>query len=345
MTDAVTVAALHGEDCRNALDCPPCLYCGGVASEPLFDGIRDRLHYVDGAWSFSRCVECGSAMLCPQPQESELPSFYPPVYSFQRDFETPSLLRRLLNGLEYRLFFEPQYRAQVRCVARNIHAPRGTQPRLLDIGCGRGLRLLSFRAQGFQCVGMDFQPEVVAQVEKNLGIPAVCCDMQGLCGHFGEESFDVITAFFLIEHVPDVLEVLTTCRRLLKPGGWLVGAVPFLDSVQGSILRSRWINVTEAPRHLSLPTREGMRRVCARAGYDAVVIRPDSCLNCAGQVASSLLPEASITQAYGEPRWKAVLLRVLGGLVTIGVVPFVLAENYVFQRPATALVFARKPAG
>jgi hypothetical protein len=58
---------------------PPCLYCAGVAYEPLFDQVCDRLGYVPGSWAFRLCRECGSAMLVPLPRKEDLPSFYPPV--------------------------------------------------------------------------------------------------------------------------------------------------------------------------------------------------------------------------------------------------------------------------
>lgn len=55
---------------------------------------------------------------------------------------------------------------------------------------------------------MDFQPEAVDYLRQQLGIPAVCADAAQAAKHFPPASFDVITAFYVLEHVPDVQAVL-----------------------------------------------------------------------------------------------------------------------------------------
>jgi len=322
---------------------PICLYCAGRSYTPLFENVHDRLGYVQGVWAFWRCRGCGSAVLSPFPKSSELASFYPPVYSFRLDLGRESAWRRFLARLEYRLYFGPQYEAQARRVLRGVGWRDGQGRRLLDVGCGRGLRLLTFRRRGFDVQGMDLQPEVVEYLRRDLGIPAVCADVHELSSCFPPESFDLITAFFVLEHVPSVQAVLENCIRLLKPGGWFVGAVPFVDSVQAGLFKDRWINVTEAPRHLSLPTRAGMKRVCQRAGFDRIMLHPDSTLNCAGQVGISLFPGGTITHFYGGGRLGAFVQRVLAGSLTALAIPFCAVENHVLRRPSLGMVFAHKP--
>jgi SAM-dependent methyltransferase len=321
---------------------PPCLYCGGEAYSRLFAGVHDRLGYVPGTWEYWRCGGCGSAMLAPFPRLEDLPAFYPPVYGFVPEMGQESTLKRTLAGLEYRFFFKPQYAAQVRRILRGAPGlpPR---PRLLDVGCGRGLRLLAFRDRGCDVHGLDFQPEVVDYVQKHFGIPVACAGVENLDRHFAPASFDLVTAFYVVEHVVDVAEVLRTCFRLLRPGGWFVAAVPMVDSVQARVFRSHWMNVTEAPRHVSLPSHRGLHEVCARVGYDRVSIQPDSTLTCAGIIGLSVFPQAATTAVYGGSRARAVANRLLGGLVALTAVPWVLAENYLIRRPAHGMVFAHKP--
>ena len=244
-----------------------CLYCGSRQQEPLYRGIRDRLGYVDGRWKILRCCQCGSGILHPFPSERDLAGFYPPLYSFTPEVGDKSALMKTLAGLERRLFFEPQYGGQVRQVLKGVHWQGQEGLRLLDVGCGRGLRLAIFRRFGFEVHGTDFLPEVVDYVKEQLGIPAVCADADGLLTAFPPRSFDVLTAFFVFEHVPDVDKVLQNCWTLLRPGGWLAAAVPVLDGLQSQLLGKRWINVTEAPRHLSLPSYRGLEIACRRAGF------------------------------------------------------------------------------
>src|SRR3989442_1636035 len=184
--------------------------------------VWERLGYVPGRWAFWRCRECGSAVLSPFPKANELASLYPPVYSFALDLGRENPFRRFLARLEYRFFFRPQYEAQARRVLRGIDWQGARGQRLLDVGCGPGLRLITFRRRGFDVRGMDFQPEVVEYLRKELGIPAVCTDVHGLAECFPPTSFDLITAFSVLEHVPSVEAALESCFRLLNPCRWLV---------------------------------------------------------------------------------------------------------------------------
>lgn len=322
---------------------PACLYCGGRDYQPLFSGIQDRLRHVPGTWAYHRCRQCGSAMLAPHPRVEDLPSFYPPVYSFTPEMgEQQPLVRRLVATLHHRLFLQPQYATQARKVLRGIawHGRPGL--RLLDVGCGRGLRLLALQRRGCEVQGMDFQAGDVDYVRDRLAIPAVCTDIDGLTNHFAPETFGAITSFHVIEHVADVARMLRSCWELLKPGGWLVAATPLVDSVQARWLGRRWVAVTDAPRHLSLPSQEGLRRACTAAGFSQITIRPDSTLSCAGVVATSLFPGSTTTHLYGSGRLRALLSAGAAGVTTLLAFPWCLVENYALRRPAYGMVFARK---
>jgi SAM-dependent methyltransferase len=322
---------------------PACPYCSNFSYAILFENVRDRLRHVPGRWAYWRCRACGSAVLCPYPRASELSAFYPPVYTFQPDAGQRGMLKRILARLQYLFFFRPQYAAQVRQVLRGIGWRGQPDQQLLDVGCGRGLRLLAFQKRGFRVQGMDFQPEVVEYLRQELGIPALCTDVGGLSDAYPLRAFDLVTAFHVVEHVPDVDLMLRNCFGLLKPGGWFAAAVPLIDSVQARVLRSRWVAVTEAPRHLTLPTAAGLRIACRRVGFDRVEFRPDATLNCAGALVLSLLPGVATTHLVGGGRWRAVLTGALAALLTVLSLPVCLVENYLVRRPALGMVFARKP--
>jgi SAM-dependent methyltransferase len=322
---------------------PPCLYCSGDSCEPLFDQVRDRLGYVPGSWSFRRCRGCGSAVLVPFPRQEDLPAFYPPAYTFSPE-PAQGALKRLLAKLEYRLFYHPMFEAQARRVLGGVGWDGRPGRALLDVGCGTGLRLLAFQRRGFQVQGMDFQPEAVQYLKERLGIPCVCTDVQGLSDHFPANSLDVITAFHLIEHLTDAQAFLRNCFHILKPGGWFVGVAPLVDSFQVRLFRARSQMVTEAPRHVTLPSQEGLRRLCSRAGFEKVAVRPDSPLDCAALVGLSLFPGSTTHRVYAGGRLGAVLARLSAAVVTALSYPWCLVENYLLRRPAVGMIFARKPA-
>jgi ubiquinone/menaquinone biosynthesis C-methylase UbiE len=283
-------------------------------------------------------------MLAPFPRETDLEAFYPPLYGFTPEVAAEQGgLKSWVGRLQNRLFFQPQYSMQAQAVVSVTGS--GTGRRLLDVGCGMGLRLIELRKQGFEVEGVDFQPAVVEYLQKQLGIPAVCSGAGKLDQVFRPESFDVITAFYVLEHVPDVHKVLESCWRLLRPGGWLVAAIPVVDGIHYRLFKSRSKCVVEAPRHLSLPSQKGIKNLYDKIGYDRIVIKPDSVLMCAGVMALSLFPQASTTHFYRASRFRALFATVLGTAALSVSVPWCLVENYVFRQPAIALVFGRKPAG
>ncbi len=277
---------------------PPCLYCGETATVPLWDDVFDRLGRSPDRWEFRRCVGCRSALLRPAPREADLLGFYPPAYSFATGLGGESRLKRWLSAMEYSLFYHPMYRADARRVVGRTHSSAAHRGRMLDVGCGRGLRLAAFRRLGYEVCGADFQPEVVESLRTQWGIPGVCADANNLDQVFPPESFDVVTAYHLIEHVLDVNGLLRKCWTLLKPGGWLAVAAPLCDSVQAARLKSRWQGAAEAPRHVTIPSREGLQKALQAGGFAEISVAPDSLLNCAGVLVLSLLPGSTTPVAY-----------------------------------------------
>jgi SAM-dependent methyltransferase len=272
----------------------------------------------------------------------DLAKLYPSTYTFAPELGKAGSLRRALARLEYALFFAPQYRAQVRQIVR-LTGKDLLHARLLDLGCGRGLRLLPLRHAGYDVHGLDIQEADVSYLRREHHIHAVHGDAAKADEYFPSECFDVVTAFNLLEHVPDVAQITSASFRLLRPGGWFVAAVPLMDSLQARWLGARWATITEVPRHVAIPSRAGMLRVLTRAGFGRIEIRPDALFNCAGLLALSLLPEASITHCYGGGRLRSLGLRLFGAIVTAAGLPWCYCENLLFGKPANAIFYAQKP--
>jgi SAM-dependent methyltransferase len=339
-----TISVLQEEPRTVSTAVAACLYCGSTDLAPLYSGVTDRLEYVPGERTFFGCTNCESAVLVPLPKTEDLPGFYPPVYSFTFELNEQSRFKRLLSKAEYRFFFRPQYAAQVRSVMKACGWQRGDGKKLLDVGCGRGLRLLELRRLGFDVHGLDVQPDVVRYLREKLAIPAECADVSEMHRFFPAASFDLITTFYLIEHIPNVREALASMFELLKPGGWLAAAVPLVDCVQARAFGKKWLNVMEAPRHLSLPTQKGMMDACRSVGFVKEHIVPDSTFNCAGQIASSLIPGATFTHVYGQSRWKPLLARAVAAGVMLASMPWCLFENRILGRVSLGIAIAQKPA-
>ncbi len=98
------------------------------------------------------------------------------------------------------------------------------QCRILEIGCSSGRLMLQLRQHGYQNVaGIDISEKAV-KLCQDSGLAATTMDAQRL--DFPDNSFDVITASDVLEHLEDEKRALQEWRRVLKPGGVLLVFVP-----------------------------------------------------------------------------------------------------------------------
>jgi ubiquinone/menaquinone biosynthesis C-methylase UbiE len=96
---------------------------------------------------------------------------------------------------------------------------------VLDAGCGTGFgtELLSRRA--VRAVGIDLKDKLLCYGDDCYGKPGLDFAVMdvGRIG-FADESFDVVVADELLEHLPDHRPFLDECMRVLKPQGTLICA-------------------------------------------------------------------------------------------------------------------------
>jgi SAM-dependent methyltransferase len=106
---------------------------------------------------------------------------------------------------------EPHHIAEFHRAVRERARPGAV---LLDVGCGDNAAFDDLRAAGRQVRGVDFQrhPHLVAPETFRL-LPA-----DGSIP-FPDESFDVVTAVWVLEHVQNPIFFLREVRRVLRPGG------------------------------------------------------------------------------------------------------------------------------
>ena len=95
--------------------------------------------------------------------------------------------------------------------------------RVLDLGCRYGALTRAY-AEGNDVVGVDVDREALAEAAK-LGIETRRADVDEPLP-FSDESFDVVVAGELLEHVRDPQRLVMEARRVLRAGGTFVGSVP-----------------------------------------------------------------------------------------------------------------------
>jgi SAM-dependent methyltransferase len=99
----------------------------------------------------------------------------------------------------------------------------GPGRRVLDLGCRYGALTRAY-AEGNDVVGVDVDREALAEAAK-LGIETRWADVDEPLP-FEDESFDVVVAGELLEHVREPERLVGEATRVLRRGGTLVASVP-----------------------------------------------------------------------------------------------------------------------
>jgi 2-polyprenyl-3-methyl-5-hydroxy-6-metoxy-1,4-benzoquinol methylase len=121
--------------------------------------------------------------------------------------------------------------------------------RLLDVGCGYGFFLGEMVQRGWQAEGIEISATGLNYARNTLGLnvsdtPLPRPDWQDNC-------YDVITLFYVIEHLQDPKSVLREARRLLRRDGLLLLRWPHTAPI--AALMRPWadrLKLYQAPSHL-----------------------------------------------------------------------------------------------
>ncbi len=210
--------------------------------------------FVKNGYDIRSCRACGTWFVANPPSSDRLREIY------REGYFTDRLAQDGADPLGAAAWRSAVTNARRRLTLIRRHAPRAR--RLLDVGCGTGAFLSVARSE-YDCVGQDVSAEAAATVRERLGVPTHTGDLRTLDLPTG--GFDVITAFDVVEHVPDPAEWLTALGRLLAPEGITLLTTGDTDSL-ACRLTGRWWHLMTPPEHLTFFSRAGLTQLTARAG-------------------------------------------------------------------------------
>lgn len=170
-----------------------------------------------------------------------------------------------------RTLFEKMYhfikRKAIRDKVKLINSYQPVKGRILDIGAGTGDFLLECKNQNWDILGIE--PN-----DKAKGIAL------GKGIKFGDtieklesNSFDVITMWHVLEHVPDVEHQVAELKRLLKPSGTIIIAVPNFKSYDAKYYKEFWA-AYDVPRHLWHFSKTAIEKLFDKQNMNLEDIKP-----------------------------------------------------------------------
>lgn len=156
------------------------------------------------------------------------------------------------------------FERHLRAVARYRPAPG----RLLDVGAFTGVFVDAARRAGWDAVGLEPSAWAV-EVARKRGtpmIPGTLADARP-----PDASFDAVTLWDVIEHVPDPLGELRHAAAVLKPGGLLVVHTMDCESFFARLMGRRWPWLMEM--HIVYFSKRTLRAMAERAGFEVLDVR------------------------------------------------------------------------
>jgi len=121
---------------------------------------------------------------------------------------------------------------------------------ILDIGCGTGDFLSACENSGWSVSGIEPNKKAKSIALKKIELVNIEDDIEDLLGNQNNiYQFDVITMWHVLEHVPNLSEYILSLKKLLKPNGTLIIAVPNYKSYDAQYYGKFWA-AYDVPRHL-----------------------------------------------------------------------------------------------
>jgi 2-polyprenyl-3-methyl-5-hydroxy-6-metoxy-1,4-benzoquinol methylase len=189
----------------------PCNLCGRDQTALLH---RERLPWFNRPLDFTivRCTHCH--LVYTNPRLAQTNAVYLQTAPDPADLEAHAAAKapvfaRALDQLD------------ALCPAIGTTAP---SPRLLDLGAGSGHFVAAARRRGYDALALEPAPAWARYARQHLAIPVHQADFHD--AHFAPDTFDIITAWDVLEHVEDPRALLARAALWLRPGGIFAARFP-----------------------------------------------------------------------------------------------------------------------
>ena len=142
---------------------------------------------------------------------------------------------------------------------------------LLDIGCGNGFVLDIALDRGWREVrGVEPSADAIARADPRVRDLIVADVMRP--GLLAAASFDAVTLFQVLDHMPDPTALLRECHSILRPGGAIMAFNHNVTAWSARVLRERSPIIDVEHTYLYSPVT--MRRLFEGAGFEVIGVGP-----------------------------------------------------------------------
>ncbi len=196
-------------------------------------------NFTDGPFNVVTCGRCRLVYVTPRLNDASL------IDEVYNEGYWSSSAAKDRGYTDYRAdekLYEKTYTKRMAIVRRHFSGATsddGRQRRVLDVGCAAGYFLGVMQQSGWDVLGLEPSSTIAETARERLGAKHV---QEGLLGNVELEpaSFDLITFWDVVEHIPDVVGALQLVRTLLRPGGKLLIETQNVQSRAAKTLGPKW---------------------------------------------------------------------------------------------------------
>tara|TARA_B110000879_G_scaffold84980_2_gene117525 strand:+ start:24728 stop:25642 length:915 start_codon:yes stop_codon:yes gene_type:complete len=193
-------------------------------------------------------------MTSPKPAMEALPAYY----KSQKYISHTDAKKNLVDHV-----YQKARKYTLQQKVKLIESFHSEEKKILDVGAGTGDFLKACADKGWQVTGIEPNSKARALATKKFQNEQAVFfeDMESLKKKDGVFlGFDVIALWHVLEHVPNLDEMIFNLKKLLKPEGTLLVAVPNFKSFDATHYKTFWA-AYDVPRHLWHFSQTAIRRL------------------------------------------------------------------------------------
>jgi len=150
--------------------------------------------------------------------------------------------------------------------------PNRVGAKLLDIGCGTGRFTIPLACglEGVTVVGADASAKMLEQAQQKPCADQAIWSKQDVCAQtFEDGTFDVVFISDMLHHLPNPVDALRECFRVLKPGGWMINKYGAMENIAHDPEHVFFPGTVEIDAERT-PTQEMMAAWMQEAGFSGI---------------------------------------------------------------------------
>lgn len=208
------------------------------------------------------CNDCKLLFTTPCPLPSEIGKYYKSTNYLSHSEEKKGLVPFIYNKVKKTNIKNKFNIIKEHCKKNDIN--------LLDIGCGIGDFLLYAKEHNCNITGIEPDADARKIAEKKLNTKVLQTDE---LKNIPDQSFDAITMWHVLEHVPDIRTEICHLERLLKKEAVLILALPNYKSYDAEYYKDKWA-AYDVPRHLHHFSQTSIKNIFENSNLELIDTKP-----------------------------------------------------------------------